>query len=157
MPDGFNGIKNFAAGMSRAGFGQRSNETRVVRAGQRHHGVAVRVGSHTAAMFMRWPPGGNEMSFVEMKSAFGGARYREMADVNRIESAAKQSDAAFACRLNKRAVALRRGYAQLSSVPGATTGDAPDTCSSGSVGVSAASSGAGGVRRSRASAIARTS
>ena len=105
--------------MTRAGFGKRRDEPRVIGAGQRHHGVAIGVGSHVAAMLVRRAARGNEMNFVEVKPAFGGARHGQVADVNGIEGAAEQRDAALSRGLSRCAVLLRWSDAQRSSVRGA--------------------------------------
>ncbi len=106
VPHGIHRIKYLAPGMARAGFRKRWDEARMIGAGDRHHRVAVRVGGHAAAMLVRRMPGGNEMNFVEMKAALGGARHGEMADVNGIEGAAEKRDAALARLLPGNAVCL---------------------------------------------------
>src|SRR5258708_4206404 len=94
MPDRIHRIKYFTARMARSGLGQRRYKARMIRASQRDHGVAVRVRSHAASMLVRRTPRGNEMNFVEVESAFGGARHGQMSDVDGIECAAKKRDAA---------------------------------------------------------------
>ncbi len=81
----------------------------MIGAGKRHHGVAIRVGRHAAAMLVRRAARGNEMNFVEMKAALGGARHGQVADVNGIERAAKKRDAAFARRFARNAARLAGG------------------------------------------------
>src|ERR1700720_2935871 len=90
-------IKNLAPGLARAGFGERGNELRMIGAGDGQHCVPVGVGSHSGAMFMRRAPCRNEMNFVEMKSSLGGTRHGQVADMNRIECAAKKRDSPLAC------------------------------------------------------------
>src|SRR5712672_835427 len=105
----------FAPGMVRAGFRKRCDEARMIGAGNRHHGVTIRVRSHAPAMFMRWTSRGNEMNFVQMKPALGRARDCKVADVNGIECAAEERDPAFARISTRSSVGLRRRNAQLSS------------------------------------------
>ena len=76
----------------------------MIGAGDGRHRVAVGVGSHSGAMLVRRTPRGNEMNFVEMKAALGGARHGEMADVNGIECAAEKRDAPLARLLPGNAV-----------------------------------------------------
>ena len=96
VPHGIDGIKNLAPGLARAGFRERWDESRMIGAGDRGHRVPVGVGSHSGAMLVRRAPRGNEMNFVQMKTALGGARHGEVADMNGIECAAKKRDAPLA-------------------------------------------------------------
>src|SRR5258708_385912 len=118
-------IKCLAPGLARAGFRERRDEPRMIGAGDRGHRIPVGVGSHSSAMLVRRTPCGNEMNFVQMKTALGGARYSEVADVNRIECAAKKRDAPLARLLSGNAVGFRRRDAQRSSVCG-VAGEASD-------------------------------
>ena len=96
MPHGVDGIKRFAPGMIRPGFGERWNEFGVIGAGDRSHRVAVGVRRHSAAMLVRWTARGDEVNFVEVKTALRGARDCQVPDVNRIKRAAKQRNPAYA-------------------------------------------------------------
>ena len=60
---------------------------RVLGAGERNHGEAVRERSKVLLEFVRRTAGGNEMDFVEIKTAIGGAGDGEMTVVNRVEAA----------------------------------------------------------------------
>ncbi len=61
-------------------------------------------------MLMRRAARGNEMNFVQMKAALGGARHGQMADVNGIESAAEKRDAPRAAlvRVKRRVIPAER-------------------------------------------------
>src|SRR5579863_185879 len=167
-------IEDLAPGLARAGFRERWDEPRMIGAGDRHHRVSVGVGSHSRAMLVRRPPRGNEMNFVQMEAAFGGARHGKVPDVNGIESAAEKRNAAFVLPLPGNAARFRWRDAQRSSFRRAPSrarargeaGEATDGCAGDSFPCgsrnSAASSafsrsGSGGAKRSSASAMARTS
>jgi hypothetical protein len=90
------------------GFGERWNEVRMFRARERNHSEAVRKGRKMLLQFMRWPAGGDEVNFIEIKAAVRGARDSKMSIVYGIERAAKQSDAA-RMMFCGRAVRLRGG------------------------------------------------
>src|SRR5260370_23563643 len=92
MPHGFNRVIYFAARMSRPRLGKRGDKSRMIRASERHHRVAVGIGRHSAAMLVRRTARGNEVNFVEEKEALRGARDCQVADVDRIKRAAKQSN-----------------------------------------------------------------
>jgi hypothetical protein len=94
MAHSINGIMKLRAAKVLAGFGKRGNEVRVLGAGERNHGEAVRKRREVLFELVRRPAGGNEMNFVEIKTAVGGAGDGEMAVVNRVERAAKKCDAA---------------------------------------------------------------
>ena len=87
---------------------------RVFGAGERNHPEAVRERSEVLLELVRRTAGGNEMNFVEIKTAVGGAGDGEMAVVNRVERAAKKRNAAGmmfyggAVRLRCRQCASRR-------------------------------------------------
>src|SRR5258708_8525496 len=89
----------------------------MVRAGERHHRVTVRVGRHAAAMFVRRAARGNEMDFVKVKAAFRSARDRQVADVDGIKRATEQRNPALARLTPGSAVTLRRGAAQRRPLP----------------------------------------
>jgi len=91
---GINGIVKLCTAEVFAGFGQRRYEMRVFGAGERNHGEAVRERSKVLLEFMRRTAGGDEMDFVEIETAIGGAGHGEMAAVNRVERAAKKCNAA---------------------------------------------------------------
>ena len=97
MPYCFHRVIHFAAGMSRAGLGKRRDKARVIGAGERNHGVTVRVGRHASSMLVRRTSCGDELDFVEVKAALGGARNRQVADMDRIKRAAEQRNSAPAC------------------------------------------------------------
>src|SRR5258708_37172799 len=90
MPHGFYRVIYFAARMSRPRLGKRGDKSRMIRASERHHGVAVGVGRHSAAMFVRRTARGNEVNLVEVKAALRGARPGQGADMHRIKRAAHQ-------------------------------------------------------------------
>ena len=77
-----------------AGFGERRDEMRVLGAGERDHGKAVREGREVLLELVRRPAGGDEMDFVEIKTAVGSAGDGQVAIMNRIEGAAKERDTA---------------------------------------------------------------
>jgi hypothetical protein len=54
----------------------------------------MREGSQVLLQFVRRPAGGDEMHFVEIKTAVRGARNGKMAVMNGIERAAKKRDTA---------------------------------------------------------------
>ena len=150
--------------MARARFRERSDEARMIGAGQRHHGVTIRVGGHAAAMLVRRAARGNEMNFVEMKAALGGARDGQVADVDGIECAAEERDPAFAARLHGSAGLC--GGATLNSPPEerprAMRGSfviiaSGDGASSATLRRNLPAAALAGARRSSASAMARTS
>src|SRR2546423_11531304 len=105
----FHRIIYFAAGMSWARLGERCDEARMIRAGESHHRVTVRVGRHAATMFVRRAARGDEMDFVEAKAALRGPRDRQMPDVDRIECSAEQRNPALVRNTPGSAMALRRG------------------------------------------------
>ena len=74
VPHGIDRIKNLASGLARAGFRERWDESRMIGASDGHHRVPVGVGSHSAPVLVWRVPRGNEMNFIQMKSALGGAR-----------------------------------------------------------------------------------
>src|SRR6267142_1939399 len=74
MPHRFHRVIYFAAGMSRARLGERCDEARMIRAGESHHRVTVRVGRHAATMFVRRAAVGDEMDFVKAKAALRPSR-----------------------------------------------------------------------------------
>jgi len=89
-----NGIMKLCTAEVFAGLGERGDKVRVLAAGERNHGEAVRERSKVLLEFVRRTAGGNEMDFVEIKTAIGGAGHGEMAVVNRVERAAKECNAA---------------------------------------------------------------
>jgi len=64
------------------------------RAGERNHREAVRKWSEMLLKFVRRTARGDEMNFVEIEAAIGGACYDEVAIVDWIERAAKERDTA---------------------------------------------------------------
>ena len=91
---GIHGIVELRAAEVFAGFGKRRNKVRMLGAGQRDHGESMRKGSEVLLQFVRRAAGGDEMDFVEIETAVGGARDGEMAVMNGIEGTAKERDAA---------------------------------------------------------------
>ena len=67
---------------------------RMFGAGEREHGEAVGERSQVLFQFVRRPAGRDEMNFVEIEAAVGGASHGEVAIVNRIEGAAEKRDTA---------------------------------------------------------------
>lgn len=94
IADCVHGIVKLRAGKIFAGFGERWDEVRMFRASERNHCEAVRKRREMLFEFMRRPACWDEMNFVEVETAVGGARYGEVAIVNRVERAAKKRDAA---------------------------------------------------------------
>ena len=139
----------------------------MIGAGDGDHRVTVGIGSHSGALFVRRTPRGNEMNFVQVVTPLGGARYREMTDVDGIEGAPEKRDAPLARVSPGNAVRFRRRDAQRPSLR-AAAGEAAEECggagdslfcgSCKSVAWSALfSSGWEGAKRSSASAMPRTS
>src|SRR5439155_26216595 len=92
IADGVHGIVELIAGEIFASFGERWNEVRMFGAGERDHGEAVRKRREVLLEFVRRPAGWDEMNFVEIETAVGGAGDREMAVVDGVERAAKERD-----------------------------------------------------------------
>src|SRR5271168_4785379 len=89
---------------------------RVIRAGQRNHGVAMQEGSERGLGFVGRARGGDKINRVEMEALLRGLRDRDVARVDRIKRAAKERDRA----AMRGAVRFVRGVrAQLSSRGGA--------------------------------------
>src|SRR5258708_7904152 len=126
-----------------AGFGERRHEVRVLGACQRHHREAVRERRKVVA-FMWWTARWDEVDFVEVEPAVGGARDGQMAVVDWVERSAKQRNAA---RMVARGGARKLGGRQWCSVKGA--------CSTCSVAESSSASRTGRGKRWRASAMWR--
>src|SRR5580704_3999025 len=80
VPHRIDRIKNLTPGLARAGFRERWDEFRMIGAGDGRHRVPVGVGSHSGAMLMRRTARRDEMNFVQMKSALGGARHGEVSN-----------------------------------------------------------------------------
>src|ERR1700676_4417370 len=108
MPHRFYRVIHFAARMPRSRLGKRSDKSRVVRTGERHHRVAVGVGGHSAAMLVRRTACRDEMNFVEVKGAAPGTCGFQGGKVNPIKRAAKQRNPTLAYRHGRRSVASRR-------------------------------------------------
>jgi hypothetical protein len=77
-----------------AGFCERRNKVRMLGAGQRNHGKSMREGSQVLLQFVRRPARRDEMEFVKIETAVGGAGDGKMAVVDGIERTAKERDAA---------------------------------------------------------------
>ena len=106
------GIVELGAAEVFAGFGKGWNEVRVLSAGERNHGKSVRERREMLLQLVRRPAGGDEMDFVEIETAVGGAGDGQVAVVNGIERTAKESDAA---RLVFGSGAVRLRYGQCAS------------------------------------------
>src|SRR5580704_5582459 len=87
------GIVKLRAAEIFAGFGERRNEMGMLGAGERGHRETVRKGSEVLFEFVGRAACGDEMYFVEIEAAVGGAGHGEMSVVNGIEGAAEQRDA----------------------------------------------------------------
>src|SRR5260370_30762566 len=109
MPHRFHRVIHFAARMPRPRLGKRGDKSRMIRASEGHHRVAVGIGRHSAAMLVRWTARGNEVNFVQMKAALRGTRDCQVANMDRIKRAAKQRNPAYAWAHGGSAGALRRG------------------------------------------------
>jgi len=94
VADGVHGIVELVAGEIVASFGERWNEMRMFGARKRDHGEAVRKWREVLLKFVRRSAGWDEMNFVEIEAAVGGAGDGEMAVVDGIERAAKKRDTA---------------------------------------------------------------
>jgi hypothetical protein len=88
------GIVELRAAEVFSGFGKRRDKVRMLGAGQRDHGKSMRERSKVLLQLVRRPAGGDEMDFVEIETAVGGARDGKMAVVDGIEGAAKERDTA---------------------------------------------------------------
>ena len=73
---------------------QRRHEMRMLGACQRDHSEAMRKWRKVLLELVRWTACRNEMDFIEIEPAIGGARHHKMSAVDGIERAAKQGDAA---------------------------------------------------------------
>jgi len=82
IADGVHGIVELIAGEIVTGFGERWNEMRMFGAGERDHGEAVRKRCEMLLELVRRTAGRDEMNFVEIETAVGGAGDREMAVVD---------------------------------------------------------------------------
>ena len=80
----------------------------MLRAGQRYHGEAMRKWRQVLFQLMRRTAGRDEVHLIEIESAVGCARHRQMPGMNGVKRATKESDAAnllFGCcamRLRRR-------------------------------------------------------
>jgi len=116
VADGVHGIVKLIAGEIVAGFGERRDEVRMFGAGERDHGETVRKRREVLLEFVRRTAGRDEMNFVEVEAAIGGAGDSEMSVVDGVERAAKKRDAA---RMMFGGGAVRLGGGQRVSVEGA--------------------------------------
>src|SRR5690242_5619960 len=91
---GVHGVVELRAAEIFSGLRERRNKMRVLRAGQRSHGEAVRKGRQVLFELVRRAAGRNEMNLVKIEATVGGAGYGEMAVMNRIEGAAEERNAA---------------------------------------------------------------
>ena len=82
---GIDGIMKLCAAEVFPRLGKRGDKVRVLAAGKRNHGEAMREGSKVLLEFVRRTASGNEMDFVEIKTAVSSAGDGEMAVVNRVE------------------------------------------------------------------------
>jgi hypothetical protein len=94
VTDGVDGIVQLGAAEIFAGFCEGWDEMRMLGGCERNHGEAVREWGEVLLQFVRWATGGDEMDFVEIKTAVGGASDGEVTVVDRIEGAAEHADAA---------------------------------------------------------------
>jgi len=94
ITDRVDGIMQLRARKIFAGFRERWNEMRMLRAGQRHHRIAVGKRREMLFELVRRAAGGNEVNFVEIETAVGSARNGEMSVVDGVEGPAEQCDAA---------------------------------------------------------------
>src|SRR6266446_4867701 len=115
VANGVHGIVELGAAEVFSGFGERRNEMRVLGAGKRNHGKPVREGREVLLELVRRPAGGDEMDFVEIKTAVGSAGDRQVAVVNGIKGTAKERDAA---RMMLGGGTVRLRYGQCASQKG---------------------------------------
>ncbi len=104
-----NGVMQLRTSKILAGFSEGRNEMRMLGAGERNHGVAMRKWREVLFQLVRRAAGWNEMDFVKIEAAVRGARDGEMSVVNGIEGAAKQSNAAGLMSCCSVALRLRGG------------------------------------------------
>ena len=88
------GIVELRAAEVFARFGERRNEVRVFGTGKRNHGKPVRERREVLLQLVRRPARGDEVEFVEIEAAVGGASNGEMAVVDGIEGAAENRNTA---------------------------------------------------------------
>ena len=87
----------------------------MVGTGKGGHGVTIRVGSDSRALFVRWTPTGDEMNFIQMKSSLCRSRHCQVSDMNRVKRAAEKRDAPLPPLLVCNAVRFRRRAVQWAS------------------------------------------
>jgi hypothetical protein len=109
IADSVDGVVQLVAGEVFTGFGERRNEMRVFGARQRDHGVTVRKRSEMLLQFVGRTASRDEMNFVEIETAIGGAGDGKMAVMNRVERATKNGDTAWMVFGGGAAVGLRGG------------------------------------------------
>jgi len=90
---GVHGIVELRAAEILAGFGQRGNEVRMLGASERDHGKPVRKRSEVLLQLVRGTTRGDEVDFVEVKTAVGGTGSGKMAVVDGIKGTAENRDA----------------------------------------------------------------
>jgi hypothetical protein len=73
VANGVHGIVQLGAAEIFAGFGERRDEMRVLGARKRDHGESVREGREVLFELVRRPARGDEMDFVEVKTAVSSA------------------------------------------------------------------------------------
>ena len=88
------GVVELSATEVLACFGEGRDKVRMVGAGERNHGKAMRKRCEVLLQLVRRAACGNEMNFIEIEAAVGGAGHGEMAVVDGIERTAKERDAA---------------------------------------------------------------
>src|ERR1700723_2810402 len=115
-PDGIKGVENVRCSAVRRRFSERRMEIRLIRAGQRDHGVAMQERSERRLRFVWRARGRHKINRVQVKALLCCLRHGDMAGVDRIKRAAKKRDRT----AMRRAVRFMRGLrAQLSSRGGA--------------------------------------
>src|SRR5262249_32757445 len=77
-----------------ARFGERRHKMGMLGACERDHSKAVRKRREVLLELVRGPARRNKLNLVEIKAPVRGARYRQVAVMNRIERAAEKRNAA---------------------------------------------------------------
>src|SRR5580704_13736889 len=92
ITDRVHGIVELGTAEILAGFGKRRNEMRMLGAGERDHGKAVRERREVLLQLVRRSARCDEMQLVEIEAPVGGARDGEMPVVDGVERTAKNRD-----------------------------------------------------------------
>ena len=94
IPDSIDGIVKLGAAEIFTCFGDRRDKMRVFGAGERDHSKSMRKRCQVLLQLVRRAAGRDEVDPVEIEAAVCGARYGQVAIVNRVKGSAEQGDAA---------------------------------------------------------------